>query len=256
MKKLIFLLALFAVCKSASAQTILSTQDTRYNFFEFSIGAGVPFINNKDFDNWTETNYHNRQYNNVEETVNFYYVGKNIDIGVQGTTSSEIYQTVSIYLGRRVTSVNSPITSFINLGFGGFVDDIYDYAPVGYLRTEDQVGQRLYMQYTALFITLQSRNYINNLGFNISRNRRLNVKSGFYVNFNYRPLGTNWQYGYDKKTQQTEYDDDGNPYTQTDTKYTSNFAPGVPALASRFIDAGVFVAITLSTTKKHGYYSK
>jgi len=256
MKKLIVLFVLFAAGKSASAQ-ILDQQDTRFNFFEFSLGVGVPFMSNTAFDNWSEMNYHSKRTHYIEGSGDFYFVGKNYDGGFQFISSNgDIYQTITFYLGRRITSTKSPITSFINIGIGGYMDDIYDYAPVGQLLTPDEVGQRMYMQYTSGFLSLQSRNYINNLGFNISHNRRVNFKSGFYVNFNYRPWGANWQYGYDRQVQQTEYDDNGDPYTQTDTKYTSHPALGVPALASKFVDAGIFMSITLSTVKKHGYFSR
>lgn len=256
MKKLIILFALFAVCKGASAQ-IIARQDTRFNFFEFSLGVGVPFINNTAFDNWSETYYHSKRPHNIEATGDFWYVGKKYDGGIQFLSNDgDIYQTFTFYFGRRLTADRSPITSFLNIGFGGFMDNIYDYAPVNYKPTPDEIGQSMYLQYTGTFLSLQSRNYINNLGFNISRNRRVNFKSGFYVNLNYRPWYANWQYGYDTKTEETEYDDNGDPYTQTNTKYTSRTAQGVPALASKFMDAGVFVSITLSTLKRHGYYSR
>ena len=255
MKKLIILFVCFAVCKIASGQ-VLSQQVTRFDFFEFSMGIGAPVIDNKSFDNWSETNYHSKIQHAVEGPISFYFIGKDYDGGFQAIYSSTIYETLTLYLGRRVTSPNSSITSFLNIGIGGFADDIYNYAPVGYVLTPDQVGQRMYMQYTGGFLSLQSRNYINNLGFNVSRNRRVNFKAGFYVNLNYRPWGASWQYGYDKKKQETEYDDDGNPYTQTNVRYTSNKVESVPALADKFMDAGVFVAITLSTVRKHGYYSR
>jgi hypothetical protein len=255
MKRLIILMALFAVCRNVFSQAPLTKQEAQYNFFEFSLGADVPFINNQAFNNWTETNYHNRQHDALAGNIDLYFIGKNYDFGVQGNTGNELYQTITLYLGHRITPLNSPISSYLNIGFGGFQDDVYNYAPVGYLRQPDEIGQRLYMQYTLAFLSLQLRSYINSLSFNISRNRRVNFRSGFYVNFNYRPLGANWQYGYDKTTQETEYDDDGDSYTQTNTNYTSHFAPGVPALASTFWDAGAFVSVTLSTARRHKFYS-
>ena len=250
MKKLIIFLVPFTMCKNTFGQA-LSEQDTRFNFIEIGIGSGVPVIKNKAFDNWSETNYHSKISHYLEFMGDYFYVAKKYDGGLQFTGSSDIYGTVAFYLGRRITSATSRISSFINIGAGEFIDQVYKYAPIGFQPTADEVGQRFYLQYNAAYLSLQSRNYMNGLSFHISRNRRFNVRSGFYVDFNYKPWSGAWQYGYDKKTKEQEYDNDSGYYTVTNTKYVSQKAEGVPGLGNVFMDAGVFMSITLNPLKKH-----
>jgi hypothetical protein len=69
---------------------------------------------------------------------------------------------------------------------------------------------------------------------------------GFYVNLNYQPWNGTWKFGYNKEKTEIDYDDDGNPYTSTNSKFVGQTVNDVPALASRFMDAGVFLSITLS----------
>ncbi len=250
MKRLVVFFVLFAVCKSTLGQ-VLSDQDTRFNFLEVGFGGGIPVINNRAFDNWSETNYHSKLSHAVEVMGDYFYVAKKYDGGLQLTGAGDIYVTLAFYFGRRITSANSHLTSFLNIGAGEFINQVYNYPPVGFLPTADEVGQRMYLRYQAAYLSLQSRNYINSLGFHISRNRRFNFRSGFYVNLNYRPWNGSWQYGYDKKTTEQEYDNDTGYYNVTNTKYTGRRANGVPALADTFMDAGVFVSVTFNPRKKH-----
>lgn len=236
--------------KNVSGQAI-SEQASRYNFFEFSLGGGASVMDNTAFDNWLQTNYHSHISHSIEGVGDVYFVGRNFDAGFQAVSMGNVYQTFAFYAGYRLTAARSPVTSFLNIGAGNYFVDLYNYAPVGFKPEADQVGQKMYLQYTAGFLSLQSRNYINTLSFSISRNRRVNIKPGFYVNLNFRPWAADWQYGYDKKVQKTDYDDDGDPITDTSYEYTSQKAEGVPALASRFIDAGVFIAITLNVSKRN-----
>jgi hypothetical protein len=191
----------------------------------------------------------------VEGSVDMGFALKNYDFGLQAIGGGGNYQVASAYLGRRLTSLRSPITSYLNVGIGGFSDQIYDLAPVNYQRTPDEIGQHIFLRYSSAFLTLQSRNYLNNLSFNISSNRRVNFRSGFYVNLNYRPWGSTWDFGYNKKTTNTYYDDDGDPETNTDSKFVGGKVYDVPALANKFMDAGVFVSVSLSTLIKRKFYS-
>jgi hypothetical protein len=250
MKRLIIFIGLFAACNYTFGQA-LSEQESRFNFFEIGFGGGVPVINNKDFDNWSETNYHSKITHTLEAMGDYFYVARKYDGGFQATGGSDIYGALALYFGRRITSANSPVSSFLNLGVGEFINQVYNYAPLGFQPTADEVGQRMYLQYNAAYVSLQSRNYINSLNFHISRNRRFNFRTGFYVDLNYRPWNGSWQYGYDKKTKEQEYDEDTGYYTVTNTNYSSQKAVGVPDLANAFMDAGVFVSITLNTLKKH-----
>jgi hypothetical protein len=253
MKKLIVLLLFLAAVKSASAQYT----PANYDYVYLALGGGIPIINNKDFDNWSETNYHRKIYNDVEGSVDMGFVLKNYYAGFQVIGSGGDYQIANFTLGRRVTSLNSPITSYLNVGIGGFSDQIYSLAPVNFQRTPDEIGQSMYLSYTNLFLVLQSKNYINNLSFSISRNQRLYIRSGFYVNLNYCPWNAYWDYGYDKKTTKTKYDNSGNPYTVvTGSNFSGTRVTDVPALANKFMDVGVFMAISFSTSRKKGFYSK
>src|SRR3569833_1955741 len=127
MKKLIMSMALCAICKIVLGQAPLSKQETRFDFFELAIGGDALVINNQAFNNWTQKYYHNRQPNNLAGMASFYFVGKDYDGGIQLITGNELYQTVVFYLGRRVTPRLSPVTSFINIGLGSFIDDVYKY---------------------------------------------------------------------------------------------------------------------------------
>lgn len=256
MKKLIILVVFFMASKGAFGQP-LTAMESRFNFFEVSGGVGIPFVNNKAFDDWSEANYHRRIYNNVEENVAFNVVFHKYDFSLMATSASGDYRLFTAYIGHRLTTDNSPITSFLNFGFGGIGDEIYSLAPVNYTRTPDEAGQHMYLQSDASYLSLQSRNYLNNFSFNISRNRRVNFRSGFYVNFNYRPWTSSWQFGYDKTTYSDEVDEDGEDYQQKNVNFVGHKVNDVPSLANMSVDAGMFVSITLSSLpKKHGYYSK
>jgi hypothetical protein len=254
MKKLILITLFFALAKISYAQ--ITRDQAKFNFLEFSLGGGIPVIDNKAFDNWTETNYHRKLSNHSEGTISMYFVGSNYDAGFEGVGSSEDYTTITFYLGRRLTPAKSPISSFLNIGIGFFANDVYDLSPIHYKRSADEIGQEMYLRYSTTFLSLQSRNYIHNLSFNISRNHKLNFQSGFYAAINFRPWGSTWEYGYDKKVTVQNYDEDGDEYDTHDIKFTGHKVYDVPALASHFFDAGVFLSITYSTIKKGGYYKK
>jgi len=248
MKKLIILVPFLILFKSTFAQ--LTEQETKYDFFTLAVGGGKTFVANTAFDAWTEQNYQRKIYNNGEVYADFGAALKNIDFGGGAQWASGDFAMINFYVGHRITPLKSPITSYLNFSWFGYIDDIYSLSPVNYVRTPDEVGKHMELRYTSSFIGISSKNYFNNIKFNISRNRKVYFRTGFYADFGYRPWGAVWQYGYNKETDSQYYDDDNQLETTSTTNFVGHNVYSVPALANKFFDAGVFIAITFSTIPK------
>lgn len=115
------------------------------------------------------------------------------------------------------------------------------------LPSPDQVGQKMLLRYSVVYVGISSRNYINPWSFNIGKSYKFFFRPGFYADIGYMPWDNYWEYGYYKTTKTQETDDDGNPYTSSSTKFVGKRVNTVPALANKFVNAGFFVAITFST---------
>lgn len=242
MKKILTLFCLLIILKNSFAQ---STQKTPDAYATLSFGVGIPSIDNHAFDAWTQANYNKKYNNKVSVNIDLGGVYKNFDAGLYFTGSSADFRTFTLYAGRKLTSATSPLVSFLNFEVGGISITNRSLAPLNYVRSPDEEGQDMQLNYSATYLGIYSKNYLNNLSFNIGKKKHVSVKPGFYLNFEYQVGGGTWKYGYlQDNGSNTYYNEDGTSYTTTETKFVGKKIHDIPQLASKFLNAGVFIAIT------------
>ena len=237
MKKLIFISLLLAAGKSSFTQ--VSANDWPSDVYVFSLGPQQNIMNNPGFDVWARANYNKRISLNISPAGDLAYFGKKYDAGLN-VSGLNGFAFFSFYAGRRLTSLHSRISSWLNFGVGGFSLHRSDIAPVNYILTPDEVGEKMRLQYNTTFFELTSRNYLNNLHWRIGRNKKTSLNAGFYVTAGYDPLRYNrtWKYGYDDEAN-TTYDDDGG----SSTPFNSVTIRSIPPLNRFFMQAGIFIGI-------------
>src|ERR1700749_832261 len=132
MKKLIFIMLLLAGCKSSFAQ--LSANGWPADVYVFSVGPQQTIMNNPAFNAWTMTNYNKKIAANITPAGDFAYFGKYYGGGLH-VSGLNGFTFVSLYASRRLTSLHSKITSWLNFGVGGLDIHRYDIAPLNYTPT-------------------------------------------------------------------------------------------------------------------------
>lgn len=237
MKKLIIILLLLVTGKSSFAQ--LEAGGWPAGMVVFSVGAQQNIMNNQAFDAWTMSNYNKKIRLNITPAGDLAYFAKKYDGGA-GLSGLNGFTFISFYGGRRLTPLHSAISSWLNLGIGGLVVNRSDIAPVNYVLTPDEVGQKNRLQYTMTYLELSSRNYLNNLHFRFGKKKKTSFNAGFYVTAGYDPFnnGRYWKYGYDD-TNNTTYDEDGS----SSTPFNGVTIHNVPLLNRFFMQAGIFIGL-------------
>jgi hypothetical protein len=185
MKKITILLSFLVISKFALAQA--DDEYSRFNFLSVSLGAGVSYMPNHIFNTWAKQNYGKDYHYPVTGYAEIGFAGKNYDFGLQIEPSSNELVQGSIYFGRRVTSVKSPITSYLNVELGWLDFESNDIAPLNYTLSPDQVGQKMELMYSVAYVGISSRNYINTLSFNIGKSYKFFFRPGFYADIGYMP---------------------------------------------------------------------
>ena len=242
MKKTLLLFCFLIILKSTYAQTDRKRSDT---YVTFSVGAGIQSIDNRAFDSWTQANYGKKYTNKVSGNIDLGAVHKNYDAGISFTGSSADFRTFTVYAGRKITSDKSPLVSFLNFGIGGLIITDRSLAPLNYVPSPDEIGKDMELKYNATYIGIYSKNYLNSLSFGIGKSKRVAVKPGFYLNFEYQVGGSSWEYGYTQDNgTSTYYNVDGTSYTTDDTKFIGKKIYNIPKLANKFLNVGFFIAIT------------
>ncbi|SDD74632.1 hypothetical protein SAMN05216464_102445 [Mucilaginibacter pineti] len=242
MKKILLLLLFFVTAKSSYAQFDQNPRDT---YFTFSLGAGIPVVDNSAFDRWTQLNYNKKYNNNVSGNADIGVVYKKFNAGIRVAAGSGDFVTYSFYAGRKLTADQSPLVSFLNFEVGGQSVVSKTLAPVNYELSPDELGKDMQLNYNATFIGLYSKNYLSHLGINIGKKKRVAITPGFYIGLEYRVGGGTWKYGYlQDNGSDTYYYEDGSSYTTTNTKFVGNKVYDVPKLANKFMSGGVFLSIT------------
>jgi hypothetical protein len=227
MKQLLFLIILLAVLKNSFCQINLNGTEERT--FVLSVGAEKMFINNEAFNNWTEQNYNKKINNFASLNLDVNMILKAYDVGIDASVGYP-YAVGSIYWGRRLTSLQSKVSSFLNLHIG-FFDALPDVAPVNYVPTPDQQGKHLQLQYHETYIGLSDKNYLNKLNFRTGKGKKaVSYNPGFYFDFGYEPWNGDWQYGYYKGS---------GKYSQ----FIGNKVYGIPNLSKIFFTTGIFIGI-------------
>jgi hypothetical protein len=225
MKKIITIIVLLVLSKSSFCQVNL--RGTEDHLVTFSMGLDKTFITNPAFDSWTALNYNKKIGYFMGGMVDINIVLKSYDFGVY-LSAGYPYLTGSSYWGRRLTSLQSKISSFLNLKIGTFIA-YPNVSPVNYVPTHDQQGKQLELRYEAAYIGLSSKNYLNKLSFRTGKGKKaVSWNSGFYVDFGYEPWNGDWQYGYYKGS---------GKYSQ----FISNRIYSIPNLSNEFINIGIFI---------------
>jgi len=235
----LFLLLLGA--KTFAQTNVIAQQEPAISF---SFGVSKPFIDNRAFDAWRETNYH----------INPGYLGGNFDLtgiarksdfGIHISSASD-FNVASIYYGRRLTHIQSKISSFLNLQVGGFWSNYTNIAPLDFKPTPDDKGQQLQLRNSNNYIALSSKNYINNLGFRVGSPRdRVLITSGFYVDLGFEPMASKWSYGYSKPDPNSSNSNVDGDFSSGDIFVGNNNVTSIPKLGRVFLDAGIFIAFGL-----------
>jgi hypothetical protein len=222
-KKLVLTGCILLVFTSAYGQVDLKPGETIY----FNMGYDHTFINGNAFDAWTRANF------NLTEKYRdgaFFDLGSFInrfDAGLDAEFGNRV-STVNVYFGRELTSRNSTISSWLNIGIGAYYYELKNIAPVNYMLTPDEIGQKLELHYTATTLSLTSKNYLKIFRIK-SKVQKKNgyINSGFFVSAGYQFNTPKWQYG----------------YYNTDTVFTARTVHTIPKLSKMQVNAGVFIGI-------------
>ena len=233
MKKLIIILVMLLSVKVTFAQ--LGFSDAPYGIYTIAGGMHQLFINNPGFDKWTQANYNRKISNQPTGELNVTYFLKKYDFGGHVSFGNP-YGYGGFFFGRRLTSLYSPIGSWLNVEFGGTYGFYDSTPPLNYIPTADQQGQDLRFQFNASYIGLSSWNYINALHFRVGRSRGVSFNPGFFFSVNYDLFRNSaWKYGYYTSDDNGDYD---TPPTST---FNHVLIKNVPKLNPFFMDAGIFI---------------
>jgi hypothetical protein len=191
----------------------------------FAMGISSTSINRQAFDQWTRANYNLVESRRVNTLVDFGIIGGPFDFGVNLNVGSA-FSTSTFYIGGRLTSKSSPISSWLNLEFGEFLGVFTNIAPLNYVPTPDQVGQKLELHYRQGYIGLSSKNFLNFLHFNAKLGKgKIPFNTGFYLGAGFQPGSNDWKYG----------------YYNTDTVFVGRKIHNIPKLGRVQVTGGVFV---------------
>ncbi len=228
MKRIFTIISLIFIAVPAFSQ--INANGIAGNMLILSIGANKTFINNPGFDAWTKSNYNKTEGNLMSGHLDFAIITKAYDFGIHASAPFP-YRVSSLYFGKRLTTQQSKISSFLNLEIGELEAIYTDIAPVDYIPTAAEEGRKLQLHYDAFYFGLSSKNYINALSFKSGKGKKaVSFNSGFYLDLGYEPWGGDWSYGY--YTGSGKY-----------AEFHSHTAYGIPHLNNLFIDAGIFLGM-------------
>ncbi|HZY35319.1 MAG TPA: hypothetical protein VFE53_01645 [Mucilaginibacter sp.] len=228
MKKILILVLLGLTYKNSLCQVNLKGTEERVLIL--SMGTDETFINNPTFDSWTKLNYNLHEGYVMSGHLDISFVSKAYDFGIHANAPYP-YGIYSFYFGRRLTGLQSPVSSFLNIEAGAFEAIYTNISPLNYTPSPDQQGQQLQLHYNATYLGLSSRNYLNKLHFTTGKGKNaISHNSGFYVDFGAEPWGGDWEYGYYKGSGKESY-------------FKSRQVFGIPGLGKTFLDIGIFIGI-------------
>jgi len=236
MKKIVLILVFIVLVKGIYAQ--VTAKDSTDHVFVASVGFRQLFMNDGQFDTWTETNYNKKinLYSAVALDLGYYTKKYDGGIDISGTNSTYF---LDLYFGERLTSKASNISSYLNLFVGGFQFNSYDIKPIDYTLTPDQVGKKLKLNYGMYYFGLSSKTYFNKLHTCIGKHKKVSLNSGFYVNAGYDPFNDRiWEYGYEDNAN-SGIDSNGD----ITTPFKSVTIHNIPLLNRFFMEAGIFIGI-------------
>ncbi|QEC80273.1 hypothetical protein [Mucilaginibacter ginsenosidivorax] len=227
MKHLLPILCLF-LTTNLFAQRNANNQD--HNVLILALGVDQPLMDNGAFNSWSQLNYKHHQNCTVGGNFGLDVIVKSFAFGLDAVIGKP-YATGSIYAGSRLTTPESIVSSFLNLQMGLFDFHGSGDSPLNYVPTADQAGKSLYLDYSALYFGLSSRNYINKFHFVSGKGKnKISYNSGFFCSVNVEPWTNDWRYGYNKRSGRY-------------THFISNRVYGIPKPNPFFFETGVFMGI-------------
>jgi hypothetical protein len=135
------------------------------------------------------------------------------------------YRTETFFFGRRLTRLNSNVSSWLNLEIGEF-DALYNHLrPVNYTLTPDQQGKTMQLKYDTLYFGVSSKTYWKHR----SRKDSFTVV-GLDLLAGYLPGQGSWKYGYYVPSGKT-------------SRFVGNSVYGIPSIDSLFVNVGLFCGI-------------
>ena len=196
------------------------------NMLVMNIGVDNFFISRQAFDKWTRVNFNLVENNNPNIFFDFGGIFRAYDFGISATSNGIGFDLTQGYIGRRLTRPRSPVSSWLNLEFGGIYGQFTNIRPVNYVLTPDQVGQKLQLRYSSNYWGLTSKNYLNFLHYNAPffGHKKIPINTGVFASVDYQPYHRQWKYGY---------------YNQ-DTVFTSVKIKTIPLLGKIHGTAGIF----------------
>jgi hypothetical protein len=218
------ILILFATQNALGQRNVSNLQPD--GMLIMNIGVDDFSISRQAFDKWTRMNFNRVENNNPNIFADFGCIFRAYDIGVSLSSNGVGFDLTQGYIGRRLTRPQSPVSSWLNLEFGGISGQFTNIRPVNYVLTPDQVGQKLQLRYASNYWGLTSKNYLNFLHYNAPslKHKKISINSGFFVSVDYQPYSRQWHYGY---------------YNQ-DTIFTAVRIKTIPLLGKIHGTAGVF----------------
>jgi hypothetical protein len=228
-------------CARSFGQYVMQQQESTISF---SFGVSRPFIDNQAFDNWRLQNY-NIKAGHLGGNFDITGIARNNDFGIH-ISSAPDFNVASVYFGRRLTNMQSSISSFLNFQAGAFWATYSNIAPLDVTVPPDNQGDKPQLEYSNFYFALSSKNYFNKLNINLGKSySRSVVGMGVYFDLGYEPFKSYWSYGYSKN-------DPNNPTTDSNgdtidglTFVGKDKVTSVPHLGTVVFDVGIFIVLGL-----------
>lgn|GEM_PF-1182893 len=192
-----------------------------------NLGLDNFLISNNALNQWTKSNFNLVEQYNPNLFFDFNCIYKQYDIGFSVSSNGNGFDVTSGYIGIHLTHSQSAVSSWLNLEFGGISGRFTNITPVNYIRTPDQVGQKMELHYLSDYWGLSFKNYLNFLHYNAPffKHKKVPVNTGVFVSAGYQPYRRQWNYGYYNK----------------DTVFTAVRIKTIPTLGKVHATAGVFM---------------
>lgn len=185
------LLLLFTHGAFAQRNKLHKTKDTA---FYISAGTGKMFFQRMAFDQWSRSNFNIMEPNKFTFFADLGYLYHRFDIGAEGNFG-DAFSTGGFYVGGRLTGARSPIGSWLNVEAGTINSAFKNISPPTFNKIPS--GQDLELDYSALYISLVSKNYLNFLQYNAKvGHAKIPVNVGVFVSAGWQPGKRDWSYGY------------------------------------------------------------
>lgn len=218
-KNILLLLLLFGF-------TTTYSQDQKdkylYRSLAIDIGPDFTFAHVHGLNHWAVMSGQSAPKQSVSAHLRISYFYKHYGGGIEGIFPYP-YEVSDIFIGRKLTRFNSPVTSLLNLHFGNFAAIYKHLRPDNYTLTADQQGKSLQLQFNKSFFGLSSKNYWSYI-----KKKGGSTIVGLEILAGYMPWSDNWQFGY---------------YVHKPKTFISNRVYGIPSFGKLFFNAGLLIGL-------------